>query len=263
MKGNIKVGIALEGGGAKGAYQIGVLKALKELNIKYDCVAGTSIGALNAVPYVLGDYEKSSHIWSNIDFSYSNNTKSNKKSSTEIFEKIMKNIDVFEKQYMKSEGIDPESVIEFYKDVIDEDAIRKSNVEFGLATYCLTDRKPLKLYKEDIPKGLLHEYVFASCNLPVFTPRPIKGKYYLDGCLFMKLPVEMVVAKGCNVIIAVRLRPEIYNFSNFENVEIIDIAPDEYLSSTLEASPEQIVWMINKGYEDAKRILNKKTHLLF
>ncbi|MGB4440411.1 MAG: patatin-like phospholipase family protein, partial [Sedimentibacter sp.] len=137
------------------------------------------------------------------------------------------------------------------------------NVEFGLATYCLTDRKPLKLYKEDIPQGLLHEYVFASCNLPIFTPRPINGKYYLDGSIFMKLPVEMAAEKGCNVIIAVRLRPEIYNFSNFENVEIIDIAPDEYLSSTLEASPERIIWMIIKGYEDAKRILNKKTHLLF
>lgn len=260
MKKDIKVGIALEGGGAKGAYQIGVLKALKELNIKYDCVVGTSIGALNGISFVLGDYEESSNLWGNINFSYSNSKKNNKEYSSNIFDKIMKNIDAFEKQYMESNGIDPEPIISYYKDVINEDKIRKSNVEFGLATYCLTDRKPLKLYKEDIPLGLLHEFVFASCNLPVFSPRPINGKYYLDGSIFLKLPVEMAVEKGCNVIIAVRLRPDLYNFCSYDNVEIIDIAPDEYLSNTLEASPDRIMWMINKGYEDAVKILNEKKH---
>ena len=42
-----KIGLVLSGGGAKGAYQIGVLKALAEQNISIDAVAGTSIGALN------------------------------------------------------------------------------------------------------------------------------------------------------------------------------------------------------------------------
>lgn len=43
----LKVGLVLSGGGAKGAYQVGVLRALQELDVRIDMVAGASIGALN------------------------------------------------------------------------------------------------------------------------------------------------------------------------------------------------------------------------
>lgn len=43
----MKVGLVLSGGGAKGAYQVGVLKALHELGTQVDMVAGASIGSLN------------------------------------------------------------------------------------------------------------------------------------------------------------------------------------------------------------------------
>ena len=42
-----KTGLVFSGGGGKGAYQIGVWKALREYGIEADCVAGTSVGALN------------------------------------------------------------------------------------------------------------------------------------------------------------------------------------------------------------------------
>ena len=44
--------VVLSGGGSKGAYQIGVWKALRQLNIKYEIVAGTSVGALNGAMMV-------------------------------------------------------------------------------------------------------------------------------------------------------------------------------------------------------------------
>lgn len=43
-----KVGLVLSGGGAKGAYHVGVIQALQALNIKIDMLAGASIGALNS-----------------------------------------------------------------------------------------------------------------------------------------------------------------------------------------------------------------------
>lgn len=260
MNKGVKVGIALEGGGAKGAYQIGVLKALKILNINYDCVVGTSIGALNAASFIKGDYVEGSKLWRSINFSIENKNKGSSVNSSNIFEELQNNIDKFEKNYMNSKGTDPEPIIEFFRENIDEEAIRTSNIEFGLATYCLTDRKNLRLYKEDIPIGSLHEFIFASCCLPIFKPRPINGKIYLDGSLFSKLPVEMAADKGCNIIIVVRLRPEKYDFGKFKNIKVIDIAPDEFLSSTLEASQERIEWMINKGYEDAIKILTNSVH---
>lgn len=260
MNKRIKVGIVLEGGGAKGAYQVGVLKALKELNINYDCVVGSSIGALNATLYVTGDYAEGIKLWKNINFSIENNNKSSINNSSNFFQDLQNNINEFEKNYMNSNGKDPEPVIQYFREIIDEKAIRSSLIEFGLTTFCLTDRKKLGLYKEDIPLGMLHEFVFASCYLPVFKPRSINGKIYLDGSVFSRLPIEMAVDKGCNVIISVRLRPEEYNYNNFKDIKIIDIAPDEFLSSTLEASQERILWMINKGYEDAMKILTNPVH---
>lgn len=46
-----KLGIVLSGGGAKGAYEVGFLKALVELNIQPHAISGTSIGALNGAIY--------------------------------------------------------------------------------------------------------------------------------------------------------------------------------------------------------------------
>ena len=45
---NANVGLVLSGGGAKGAYQAGVLRGLSELGVMVDAVSGASIGSLNA-----------------------------------------------------------------------------------------------------------------------------------------------------------------------------------------------------------------------
>ena len=47
--------IALEGGGAKGAYEVGVWRALDEAGVRFDAVAGTSVGALNGAMMVMGE----------------------------------------------------------------------------------------------------------------------------------------------------------------------------------------------------------------
>ena len=47
MSFEMQTGLVLSGGGAKGAYQVGVLKALLELGASIDLVAGASMGALN------------------------------------------------------------------------------------------------------------------------------------------------------------------------------------------------------------------------
>ena len=60
-------GLVLEGGGTKGAYQLGAYKALKELGVEFDGVVGTSIGALNAAFIVQEDYEIMKDIWLNRD----------------------------------------------------------------------------------------------------------------------------------------------------------------------------------------------------
>ena len=62
-------GLVLEGGGAKGAYQIGAWKALKEAGVKIRGVSGTSVGALNGALICMDDLEKAENLWRNISYS--------------------------------------------------------------------------------------------------------------------------------------------------------------------------------------------------
>ncbi|MGN1186993.1 MAG: patatin-like phospholipase family protein, partial [Lachnospiraceae bacterium] len=63
-----KWALTLAGGGGKGSYQIGVWKALREINLEKNLIAvsGSSVGALNAALISLGDYERAEIIWKNI-----------------------------------------------------------------------------------------------------------------------------------------------------------------------------------------------------
>jgi NTE family protein len=49
-----RVGLVLAGGGAKGGAHVGVLKALEQLHVPIDCIAGTSMGALVGGGYASG-----------------------------------------------------------------------------------------------------------------------------------------------------------------------------------------------------------------
>ena len=62
-------GIVLEGGGARGSYQIGAWKALREAGIKIRGIAGASVGALNGALICMDDLEKAEEIWENIRYS--------------------------------------------------------------------------------------------------------------------------------------------------------------------------------------------------
>lgn len=53
-----KIGVALGGGGARGAAHIGVLEHLKSLDLQIHCLSGTSAGAIIAAMYAFGiDFE--------------------------------------------------------------------------------------------------------------------------------------------------------------------------------------------------------------
>ena len=60
-----KLGLVLAGGGGKGAYEIGVWQALRDLGLEpsVSAVSGTSVGALNAALFAAGDLERARTVW--------------------------------------------------------------------------------------------------------------------------------------------------------------------------------------------------------
>jgi predicted acylesterase/phospholipase RssA len=65
----MKIGLVLAGGGARGGYQIGAIKALEELGFKYEVITGTSIGALNALMLLSDRKDILYKMWEELDFS--------------------------------------------------------------------------------------------------------------------------------------------------------------------------------------------------
>ena len=53
----MKRALVFGGGGSKGAYELGVWKALDELGLSFDIVTGTSIGAMIGAMYVQKQYD--------------------------------------------------------------------------------------------------------------------------------------------------------------------------------------------------------------
>ena len=62
-----KKAVVLGGGGAKGAYEIGVMEALIELRFDYQIVTGTSVGSLNGALFAQKDLKLAKKMWLDID----------------------------------------------------------------------------------------------------------------------------------------------------------------------------------------------------
>lgn len=62
----MKLGLCLTGGGAKGAFQAGVVYGLYERGFKFDVITGTSIGAINGYYIYTNNVNKLKEMWINI-----------------------------------------------------------------------------------------------------------------------------------------------------------------------------------------------------
>lgn len=256
-------GLVLEGGGAKGAYHIGVAKALKELNIKINGISGTSIGAINGAMLLQEDLDKAYDIWYNmtpstvyeVDDKRVKELKGNNINKKTLFYFYEKAKDIFEKK-----GIDNSKIKNLLEEYINEDKIRKISKDFALVTVSVTDKEPLELYIEDIPDGKLSKYLMASAYLPFFVKEKMDGKIFLDGAFYNNLPVDLLIKEGYKNIIAVRTfglgrSPNLDEFDS--EIEIIEIEPSSDLGLTVDFSKENTRKNLKMGYFDTMKVFKK------
>ncbi len=216
--------IALSGGGTKGAYEAGVWKALIELGIDYEIVTGTSIGAINGALMVTRDYEKACEIWDTIEMGDVMADGLNLTATIEGMYNQREAIRAFLKKYVKNKGADISPFYKFIDCLIDEDKVRASDVDFGLVTVTVPGLKGLELSKEEIPRGLLKDYIMASSSIfPMFPMHRISGELYLDGCYYDNLPIDLALKMGADEVVAVDLHtsPQHPNYVNKPYVKYI------------------------------------------
>jgi NTE family protein len=254
------LGIALEGGGAKGAYQVGAYIALKKKHIKPSIIAGTSIGSVNAALMVQGDIKKLVNLWLTattdifgINSELAEKIKSKNLKITDI-ELGVNNI----KKILKNKGIDVSKFLNLLKSSINEDKIRKSKIKLGLITVKVDGLKPLELTIDDIPKGKLAEYILASCYLPLFNYKPIiDNKYYIDGGFYNNIPLSLVENYGCDTIYSIRIKGIGVSHNKLKKeTKVIEIKPSENLGSIIIFDKESNIHNMKLGYYDTLKVLD-------
>jgi len=179
---NLKIGLALSGGAAKGLAHIGVIKALEETGIQVDFISGSSMGALIGAAYASGI-------------------------PIDTLEKIAVDTDwktsakLFVPGFSTSGLVDGKRVKEFLYTFYGDRKIENLPIPFAATAADISNGK---LYV--INKGSLLEAVRASISIPiVFTPVKHKDIFLVDGGLVNPVPIDVVREMGADFIIAVHV----------------------------------------------------------
>lgn len=258
------IGLALEGGGTKGSYQIGAYYAMKECGIEFDGFCGTSIGAFNSAMLACGKEEELLKFWENINIAsvlrFNQNYIDkviNRKVDFDFFHMSLKGAI----RMLKNRGVAVEGLEEVLKQYVNETELRNSKKDYGLCTVEVKGMKPHYLFKEDMKPGKIHDYILASCYLPLFRmKRTVDDKFYIDGGFYDNSPVNMLIDKGYTKVYVVRLNIGMsINITKKlkKDIDVTYIKPSRSVGTVLELNDDKIHDNIYMGYYDTLRILKK------
>ncbi|WP_298487968.1 patatin-like phospholipase family protein [uncultured Maribacter sp.] len=206
---DVKVGLVLSGGGAKGMAHIGALKIIEEAGVHVDYISGTSMGAIVGALYASGySATELDSIFRNIDFgsfiqdnlprsakTFYEKEDSERYILTLPFNKFKITVPA---AYSGGQNIYNELVRLLYhvKDINDFKKLPKPFV--CIATNVETGEEVI------LDKGYLPEAIMASGTLPsLFEPTRIGDKTLIDGGIVNNYPIDQVKKLGANVVIGV------------------------------------------------------------
>jgi len=274
-----KMGLALAGGGARGAYQIGAWKALKEHGYDqlFDAYAGASVGSLNAMLFAMGDYELAEDLWMSLDkdtlFSFEDN----------VFKRILN-----EKLRFLNKGVyETDRLEKMIEETMDFSLLQdkevyiaatkvggheggffdllSTNFEHYIKKSSQIDYKNIQEMKEEDVKNAL----LASCAIPVvFHPVVVDGQTYYDGGLLNNIPYQPLIDAGCEKILAIDLFKFSFSRKKGGDVEILTLHPKKSLRGVLDFKQKHVHRRFEFGYkemqafiEEHKEFFEEKKHL--
>lgn len=253
----MKTGLVLSGGGSTGAYQMGVMKALQELNIKCDIVVGTSIGSINGAMYVSNSLDKAEEMWNKLNFKSVFSEDIKYESQKDEFDVIKKYIKVATKG-----GIEPNNLKQNLIENIDLDKFYNSDIDYGLTTVNFPSLKTLKLTKKEIKREELFDYIIASSTVfPVFKLKNIDNKRYIDGGVRDTMPYDLAIKMGADKLIIVNTS-YFFKYAKIPK-KIVDkydvkiIRPKNKTGPSLMFEAKQSMKNIKYGYNDTMKLYGK------
>lgn len=251
----MKQAIALSGGGTKGSYELGVWKALNELNTDYQIVTGTSIGSINGALMATRDYDRAYDLWSTITMEDMMEDGINLTNTIEGMIDQREAIRPFLKKYVQNKGADISPFTEFIHHLVNEQAIRESDVDFGLVTVQFPSLTPCELSKAEIPEGKMKDYILASSAIfPLFPMHKIGDTMYLDGCYHDNLPISLALRMGAEHVIAVDLHTSPEHEAYASRPYVTYIKPSRSLGTMMNFDHELLMENARMGYQDTMKV---------
>lgn len=266
--------LCLSGGGVKGAFQLGAIKRLIELDIEYDGFFGISVGAINAAKLAMHKtlaegLDSLDDIW------FTATTDDIKKSWMLGYLQSWWKRGVYSNEALKNlirNNFDPQLVLE-------------SGKKLGVCTVSL-ESATFDIFTE--ADSNIEDAIIASAITPVFlNPHEMDNQTYIDGGIKHVVPVQAAIDAGATevdvVVTEPKMLPYIPKFENLgdvgarvlsimsnqmtnsdvelaiyknPNVKINVIRPYKELGGgTLDMSLPTIVNQFNRGYEAAKNVM--------
>ncbi|MCX7694205.1 MAG: patatin-like phospholipase family protein [Caloramator sp.] len=249
----MRCGLCLTGGGAKGAYQAGILKYFKENNMNFSVITGTSIGAVNGYFMLKGAYEQMNNFWLSMQqnkyFDSLNMVVENRLVIEELkgLEGIDENIDSFYVNYVEVKGCSINEVIIDIKNMPKEEALLSIKASSLLPYNYNGD--PTKVsakllfeqFKIDLQEGKYDGYkldggILNNCLLQPF----IKDK--VDKIFIISLSNDFQV-------------PEyIYEYYKRDDIKVLEPNFEVKPEDTVNFSSEFCTKLFNLGYKYAEEI---------
>ena len=218
-----RIGLALGGGGARGSYQIGIIKAIHEIGLlkKITHVSGTSIGAINTLMVMANyDYDRMIDVWQKIKNqdiygSGPDRLKMDKLglfSLQDVFTKLSQEVKLSEIRESKMKGF--ATVAKIHKEsLVDQILLHRMKKEV------------FNLNETEDP----HRAVLASASIPViFGSTKIGEDTYVDGGTVDNYPIQPLIEAGCNIIIVVPL-DHLFSSKKFVDQDILLINLETHL----------------------------------
>ena len=246
--------LVLSGGGAKGAYQIGAWKALDHEGFKFSAVSGASVGALNAALVAQGDFETADRIWEKIEIKNVVKVPDDLISKGKISLKT-KSLRPLIKTWEKGLLLDSSPLRKLIESSVDEPGIRKKGIDLGVVTINRSSFRPVEIFLDQIEKGYLADYLFASASFPTFRNAEIKGDKYIDGGLHDNMPFAMLKNRGYRKIIIIDISGPGYNRKpEITGTDTIYIKNSIDIGGVLDFNRETLKKSSLLGYLDTEKI---------
>lgn len=199
-------GLVLGGGGARGAYQIGVWQALKELEISVPIVTGTSVGALNGGLVLVGDVAKAKQLWLDLSTDQVLQFPQAAESITSLAT-LLQQMRSLTMTALRENGASTEPLNQIIQNALDGEKMQASPSELYVCATHLPDFEERVVHFDKKQPAESQAWLIASASFyPAMRAKEIKGEYYMDGGYRNNLPVDVALRQGATECILVDVK---------------------------------------------------------